>query len=68
MNLAGASYHISREEKVNAAELLGDAPIQERFVSEPVANQIGFGENLLELVYPDISICSFDQKLNYVLS
>lgn len=51
-----------KEEKVNAAELLGDAPTQERFVSEPVANQIGFGENLLELVYPDISIDTDNER------
>jgi pentatricopeptide repeat protein len=40
------------EKKVNAAEMLGDAPIEERYVTEAIANQIGFGENLLELVYP----------------
>lgn len=40
------------KEKINAAQMLGDAPVEERFVTEIVANQIGFGENLLELVYP----------------
>lgn len=40
------------EKKINAAEILGDAPTKERFVTETVANQIGFGENLLEIVYP----------------
>jgi pentatricopeptide repeat protein len=41
-----------KEKKVNAAEILGDAPTKDRFVTETVANQIGFGENLLEIVYP----------------
>ena len=39
-------------EKINAAELLGDAPVKEKFVTKAVADQIGFGENLLEIVYP----------------
>ncbi len=44
----------SKEEqnKINPAQLLGDAPMEERYVTEIVENQIGFGENLLELVYP----------------
>lgn len=41
-----------KEKKINAAEILGDTPTKERFVTETVANQIGFGENLLEIVYP----------------
>ena len=40
------------EQKVNAAQILGDTPTKERFVTEIVANQIGFGEILLEIVYP----------------
>lgn len=50
------------EKKVNAAEMLGDAPIEERYVTEAIANQIGFGENLLELVYPDITIDTDDER------
>ena len=40
------------ENKINAAEMLGDAPVKELFVTRAIADQIGFGENLLELVYP----------------
>lgn len=51
-----------KEKRINAAEILGDAPTKERFVTETVANQIGFGENLLEIIYPDISIDTDDER------
>lgn len=53
-----------KEQKVNVAEIIGDTPTptKERFVSEVVANQIGFGENLLEIVYPDISIDTDNER------
>lgn len=50
------------EQKVNAAQILGDTPTKERFVTEIVANQIGFGEILLEIVYPDISIDTDNER------
>lgn len=43
---------VNLEKKIDAARMLGDAPEEEKYVTEGVANQIGFGENLLELVYP----------------
>jgi len=50
------------EKKINAAEVLGDAPVKDLFVTRAIADQIGFGENLLELVYPDISIDTDNER------
>ncbi len=46
--------------KINAAELLGDAGTKEKFVTRAVADQICFGENLLELVYPGKNVNSYE--------
>jgi pentatricopeptide repeat protein len=48
---------VEEKKNTNAAEILGESPTKDRFVTEIVANQIGFGENLLELVYPGKSWC-----------
>jgi len=51
-----------KKEKENAAAILGELPVKEMYVTEAIANQIGFGENLLELIYPDISIDTDNER------
>lgn len=47
---------------VNEVTIRDKEHSKENYVTENVAQQIGFGENLLEVVYPDISIDTDDEK------
>jgi len=48
-----------------------EPPIEERYVTDSVLRQITFGENLLEILYPDISIDTDNEycpRCNFLLS
>eukprot|EP00551_Chaetoceros_affinis_P007768 CAMPEP_0203671310 /NCGR_PEP_ID=MMETSP0090-20130426/7133_1 /ASSEMBLY_ACC=CAM_ASM_001088 /TAXON_ID=426623 /ORGANISM="Chaetoceros affinis, Strain CCMP159" /LENGTH=1131 /DNA_ID=CAMNT_0050536351 /DNA_START=81 /DNA_END=3473 /DNA_ORIENTATION=+ len=53
----------TKDNKMIGSNHLLDGPLTpEKFVTPTVGNHIGFGENLLEIVYPDISIDTDDER------